>query len=314
MMRAYALLAGIALALLILGPQLVLAQEEGTEPAPAEEKTDAAREVPAEDAVEPEAPEAEEEEVKLTPVSGEKVELRLKLGETISGVVKGARAEVFDGTRFLTVQNREIPGAGIRVYYAMGLNGFLFVPYNTVDKISFHGKLSSDEGLDLARRLREGRNKSELDRVKVIEELAAKKRAGALEEELAAALQGEKVASGDGADTELVDDKMLTEEERAKSAQIRALLERFPPSEWKPSRLDEIKKRRIILNIYPTAEERAFVENYELWYEGFEFWHRTQQAQGKDGGTGGDESAKSTKPDAAKSQVSDGSRKSTWRR
>ncbi|MEN8151572.1 MAG: hypothetical protein ABFS86_17285, partial [Planctomycetota bacterium] len=96
--------------------------------------------------------EAEKEE-ELTPVSGEKVEVLLREGDVLEGVVKGTRVEVMVNGRYRKAKNRDDKGAGIRVYYAMGLNGFVFVPYDTIEKIDFNGALSEDEGLAIARRI-----------------------------------------------------------------------------------------------------------------------------------------------------------------
>jgi len=252
--------------------------EKPAQPEKAPEKPAKAPEKPAEEpAVDPEAPEEE-----LEPVTGEKVEIRLREGDVIRGVVKGARAELLSPSgRFVPAKNREVEGAGIRVYYAMGLNGFLFVPYNTIEDLSFRGALSESEGIDIARRIASERRRSEADRIRAVQELEAKKRAAAEKKaaEEAAAAEG---AEGEEAPAEKGPAKPVAakgaeeapQSDADRAAKVRELLKRFPPSEWKPSRLAEIKDRNLILNIKPTAEERVFMENYALWLEGYEIWRK----------------------------------------
>ena len=132
----------------LTGP--VWAQEE---PAPEEKKPapDGLKPAPSEDQP---APAGETPRAKAAkPVAGEKVEIRLRPGVVLSGVVRGVRIETMRGGRYFPISDSEARGAGIRVYYAYGLNGFIFVPYDTISKIKFMGALSEEEGLKIAQRV-----------------------------------------------------------------------------------------------------------------------------------------------------------------
>ncbi len=209
-------------------------------------------------------------------LSGEKVEILLRSGVLITGVVRGPRCEVIVGNAYRPAKDREAPGAGIRVWFAFGLNGYLFVPYEAMKEIRFPGELSPEEGRKLAESLAEGQKKAEEDRIKVAERLKAMKEAAAKakakeREGAGTAAEGEGSGKAEGARKGAKGGATAAEERMKK---IRALLERFPPEKWKPSRLEEIKRRAVILDLYPTEEERAFMDHYDLWLQGYELWRR----------------------------------------
>jgi hypothetical protein len=260
---------GIVAFVISLAIAPALAQEAGGKAAPEKKGTEAP-----EKAAEEEAAAEPEKEEELKPVSGEKVEVLLREGDTIVGVVKGSRSEVMVNGRYRKAKDKEEPGAGIRVFYAMGLNGFLFVPYATIEEVTYQGELTVDEGIAIARRIAAERRASEQERVRIAEELAEKKRAAKEAAEKAEA--GEESAEDAAEKAEPVEggEKKLAGADRAK--RIRELLQKYPPEEWKPSRVAEIKDRQLILNIYPTDEERGFMKEYDLWLEGFEIWKKSK--------------------------------------
>lgn len=237
-----------------------------------------AQEVPPEE--ETETPETVD--ISLPTVIGEKVEIQLRPGEILTGVVKGRRVEIQRGAQYVPAENRDIPGAGIRIYYAFGLNGYLFVPYSTVKEIKFLGRLTDEESERISRMLVEEMRKAKTDQARVVEELAAKKAARKAKES-GEEDEGEAEDVGGAADsgstpvntTRPAPSGVSAEEKQVRAKEIKMLLKRFPPGEWKPSRLDEIKKRAIILDIYPSEEEREFMDKYDLWLEGYEIWVRS---------------------------------------
>jgi len=209
-------------------------------------------------------------ELKIAPVVGEKVEIQVRPGVVMKGVVKDHRYEVLSPTGgYVPVESEEVPFAGIRVYYAMGLDGFIFLRYDAISEITFHGKLTQEEGLALARRIHE-----EMERA-----AEAKKRAVADMEARHQRIADEKAAKAAAEDEVVAEEELLGEGRRA--ADIKKLLERFPPPEWRPARLGELKKRRLILDIMPNDEEAAFIDNYELWFEGYEIWRKAQEELAK---------------------------------
>jgi hypothetical protein len=229
------------------------------------------------------------EPVELKPVTGEKVWVRLKNGDTINGVAKGQTVEVHRGARYVKAKSKDDPGAGIRVWYVSGMNGFMFFPYATVEKVEFQGLLTEDEGIEIARLIEYEQRRSERERIRVAQELEAKRLAReaekkAEEEAAAAAEAGEDEATastkpGKGGAKDEGKARAQTNQERA--TKIRERLRRFPPEKWKASRLAEIKDRQLILNIYPSDEDRAFMESYDLWLEGYEIWRKEKASSGR---------------------------------
>lgn len=221
-------------------------------------------------------------ELKIAPVTGEKVEIQVRPGVVMKGVVKDHRYEVLSPITgaYVPVESEEVPFAGIRVYYAMGLDGFIFLRYDSIHEITFTGKLSQEEGLALARRIHEEMERAAEEKKRAVEEMEARKQR--VEDERAARAVEAEVA---------VEEEELRVEGR-RSAEIKKLLERFPPPEWRPARLAELKKRRLILDILPNDEETAFIDNYELWFEGYEIWRKTQEELGKSVGVPADQPSK----------------------
>ncbi len=209
-------------------------------------------------------------EFEIAPVTGEKVEIQVRPGVVLKGIVKDHRCEVLTPEGFYTpVESDEVRGAGVRVYHAMGLDGFIFLRYDTISEINFRGKLSQEEGMALARRILEEMKRAEAEKKRAVADMEARR----------ARLAAEKAAREKEVEEAAVQEGAIIESERA--TEIKALLERFPPPEWRPARLGELKKRALILDIYPNDEESAFIDNYELWFEGYEIWRRAQEELGK---------------------------------
>jgi hypothetical protein len=207
----------------------------------------------------------ETSDFKLAPVVGEKVEIQVRPGVVIKGIMKDHKYEVLENEgNYRSVDSSEVPGAGIRVYHAMGLDGFLFVRYDSLSEIKFLGKLTEKEGLELAKAIQAEMRRAEEEKKQALAEAEARRAAILAEEEArkSAAEEAGDISEATG--------------ESARTEKIRNLLKRFPPPDWRPSRLAEIKKRALILDIYPNDEESAFIDNYELWFEGYEIWQKAQ--------------------------------------
>ncbi len=51
------------------------------------------------------------------------------------------------------------------------------------------------------------------------------------------------------------------------------LLRLFPPTEgWLPERRDEIERRKWVLGVFPTPQEKQFLDNYPEWKEAYDAW------------------------------------------
>lgn len=235
-------------------------------------------------------------EPRAAAVTGEKVEIILESGVPITGVSKGHRVEIHEGNRYFPSTDRKAKNAGIRVYYALGLNGYIFVPYSSVDEIRFRGFLSKTEGEQIAKSLKEERTKAEKDRARAIADLLAKKAAKAESESSDTEKAAEKAKAAGGASG----DPLASIADPGRMIRIRALLKKFPPDKWKPSRLDDIKRRAIILDVQPSSEESAFMEGYDLWLEGYRLWKAAKAKAEKEPEVEEGTEVKTTKPDAAK--------------
>ncbi len=228
---------------------------------------------------------------------GERVEIRMKGGVVLTGMVKSRQFEVQRGFQFQNAENEDTPGAGLRVWYAMGLNGFIFVPHEEVEGIRFLGGMTEAEVKALVAELEDARIKAEQDRARAAAEMAAKRQAKKAAAEEGNAEGTPPVAPGEEpADTGKGPvpppaGAPAVPADPARLAKMKELLQRFPPRDWKPTRLEEIKKRIIVLDVFPSTEEQAFIENFDLWMEGYRLW---QQAQG--GESEGGEAPDADKP------------------
>jgi len=248
----------VSLALLLLIAAAPASAQDA--PAPTGESAEAAAPAP-----EPDPP----------AVRGEKVEVHLRSGVVLTGILKGGRYEIMRGTGYVAVKDEETPGAGVRIFYTLGLDGFVFIPFEAVKSIEYPGQMSVEEGKKLARVMRDDRRKAERDRDRAVREIAAKKAA------FAAALRGEQEEEGaeEEAGFEVLPEapEVPVHEEPgpenlARQEEMDRLLLRFPPPEWKPSRFIDLKRRAVKEDIFPNEEEREFVKHYDLWLEAYRIW------------------------------------------
>ena len=226
--------------------------------------------------------------------AGERAEIRMRNGVVLTGVVRTRQYEILHGTRFESASSPDAPGAGIRLYYALGLNGFFFVRQDSVAEIRFLGTLTQEEIDQIGVEMTDARERAEKDRARAVAEMAAK-RAAAKDRAAGETEEGEASAEGStppGASAPEVP-KRLDPEQLAK---MRELLKRFPPTQWKPSRLDEIKKRMVVLDTFPSEEERVFIENFGLWNEAYELWAASQKLAAGDGAAPGEGPAEDSAP------------------
>jgi hypothetical protein len=217
---------------------------------------------------EPAAPAGEAPKVEEAAAAGggERAEIRMRNGMVLSGVVKGRSFEVLRGSHFYPAESADEPGGGIRLWYALGLNGFFFVRHDSVEEIRFLGALSEEEVAKIAADLEDAKARGEMERIRIAAEMAAKKVA-AKEDGEGEAQEPAPAPAAEEAPKRLDADRLQ---------KVRDLLKLYPPSEWKPSRLEEIKRRIVILDVFPSEEERGFIDNYDLWLEGWRLWRESQ--------------------------------------
>jgi hypothetical protein len=183
-----------------------------------------------------------------------RVRVSLQNGETLTGVAKrGVTAEVLEGGRFSETADVALPKAGLRLWYYRDLDGYLFLEYKRIANVEALGSLTREQSKELADAIASA--KRVRDEARRAAEAARKK----AEEE---AQEGpESRPSDEGA--QKPQGPELTAEEKA-------LLDRFPPTEgWSPESFGELKRRSIVLDVYPNKNERDFLESFEEWRKAY---------------------------------------------
>jgi hypothetical protein len=186
------------------------------------------------------------------------VVVRMRNGEKIQGVVKNGRfVERATGLGF-SESEREEEGAGIRMWYYDQTNSVMFLPYTMIADCQVLRRLTEVEVKELAQKYEE-------------EERLAKERAVEADRKRLADLAAKKQESGK--DRELMDKlgKLTVEQEaeaKLQEAKERgvALLKEFPLEQgWSPERLRDIQIRKVTLGVFPSAQEKRFIEVFEEW-------------------------------------------------
>jgi hypothetical protein len=202
----------------------------------------------------------------------------LKNKNKFKGVVKNGRfAEVYKGPDYVTA-DRDQRGAGLRLWYAGGTQGFLFVPYAEIESYETGRALTAEQV-------------KALDQVVVVRSPRLAKSAPAT-----------KPVSV----VQSLDLPALTGPQKA-------LLQQFPPSAgWGASKITILKQRRIAIGVYPNEQERKFEAQYDAWYAAFELQQKLREAgfAAKQGGLRTPSTGGKTAPPATRSRSVRGSKNS----
>lgn len=189
-----------------------------------------------------------------------RVHAQLNNGHSIIGVALGSRLSEKSTRRgYSPTEDRKHRKSGVRVWYYRNLDGFIFLPHKTVEKLEVLGKLSSADSRALrtavsaARKARASAAKAKAEAAK------AKAKPGGE--------PGEKPGEGGG--------DVLTSAEQA-------LLKEFPPDKgWSAERFGEIQRRKIVLHINPSSQEQKFIEVFQDWAKAHKKWQRMKDAPAK---------------------------------
>jgi hypothetical protein len=196
-----------------------------------------------------------EEEVDLSQAHWYRV--RLVTGESMLGLAREGRLweVLIRGSRWDPAE-REAEGSGIRLWYVKRQLGYVFVPAgDVVGNPRDLGQASADD----ARRIREDRERAKA-RAK-----AARERAIEMTKRNRERLKQRRKGTGEDAQAEAgaKPEDFLTEPQKA-------LLRKFPADKWSPNTPDKIQHRKVILGLFPTDEEKAFLEVFDKWKAAFD--------------------------------------------
>ncbi|MFN0206339.1 MAG: hypothetical protein ACKVS6_08485 [Planctomycetota bacterium] len=200
------------------------------------------------------APQSQPSSKPASNIFHDRVQVILKNGQKLSGVVKNHRyAERADGFNF-TATEKTAAEAGVRIWFANAGQNYLFVKYKDIDSLKTVARVSDLEVRELEEKIYQ---EAKAAREKEIEERTA---------ELAQKAAARK-AEADSEEKAAEDAKKKEFEKTKKAAVTKAqiLMNRFPPSQgW-----GEEKKKEIIAkkanHIYPEPEETAFLKSYDEW-------------------------------------------------
>ncbi len=236
------------------------------------------------------APSAEVE-----PVRGIRYRVWLKSGRSMEGIVRAKGVfEVLDREHGYRAADEDEEGAGVRFWFPRAQDGFIFVHLSGVKRLEELGELSSDEGRSIARARVAAAHRAERERFQIRAMRAAEDAAeeSAAEKPVAggepAAESGEPgaekppVAEGDGAS-----------DAASEAGRMAALLVRFPPAKWTLDTPQEIRRRKVILGLFPSDEEKAFLAVFDEWRPAYAAWLRASGDEGEAGDADEDSTARS---------------------
>ena len=208
-----------------------------------------------------------------------KVRVTLRNGARIVGVVRdGAMYETKkpDG-RFARAKGPRVAGAGFRLWHVAESPGYLWIAHRDVRRFEQLALLSKKELYQMQQNLR--------DRAGVIVIPEHRRKAEESEETEGEGAGGAGDAKSDSGDKPAIGpapppgvdaggkpaDDDAAEPEELTPGEL--LLAKFPPSEgWLPERRDEIERRKWVLGVFPTPEEKEFLENFPVWKEAYDAW------------------------------------------
>ncbi len=230
-------------------------------------------------------------------IQGVRYRILLKTGRTIAGVVR-ARG-VFEkpvAPIGYDPAGQDDPEAGVRLWFPAQQDGFIFVGLDQIERLDEVGALSADEGRAISRSRAEARDRAERERVERIRRIEAieRERAGSGTEgegeEGEAATEGGETGDGgatgsatgggsDGSESRPAPtpERRVTDAER-EAGKLARLLVDFPPKRWTPESPAEIQRRKVVLGLFPSDEERRFLEVFPQWKRAYDAW---KAAEGK---------------------------------
>jgi hypothetical protein len=244
---------------LLLATSAAFAEGDGDKAPPAPAPAPAPQAPPPATAPAPAQPAAGETEP-VTPVRGVRYRVTLKSGRTLTGVVTAASTfERRQGSNWVAAE-QETPGAGLRLFFPHDQEGFVFVASRDIKSAEKVGDLTEDEGREMAQQRTVGARKAAEERDRLRKERDAREQA-----DKAKAAEAEKTRTEE------------TGKPEDQVARYTALLAKFPPSRWTPETPKEIERRRVVMDLLPTEDEREFLAVFEEWSKAYAAWKAGQE-------------------------------------
>jgi hypothetical protein len=206
-------------------------------------------------------------------VKGSRYRLKLKNGNTVEGVLpEGLVWEKLGmGGEFDEASETE-KGAGLRLHYALGLEGHIFILKTEIAEMKDLGALTEEQRLAIQRQILDQRRKAQDEQEKALRKELEKIAAA----EKAAQKQAEEEAKAKAAGKTVEKKPALSASEEARGDD---LLKRFPAPEWGQKRLKDILQREVVNGIFRNELEKEFIDNFKLWKDAYD---RQLKAEGKE--------------------------------
>ncbi|PIE22322.1 MAG: hypothetical protein CSA62_12980 [Planctomycetota bacterium] len=201
-----------------------------------------------------------------------RVRVKLRNGERLEGVVKNGRfVERPAGLEFIRSEMK-VKGAGLRIFYYNGTVGYIFIPYRSIETYRVLKLLTDLEVKSIHDSMKEKEAEARRYAEKRREEIKKRADAHKLKTAKKSALTAEQKAAAERAKIEAEQKRLL------------ALVDEFPPSKgWNAEKIAELKRRAIIINVYPNKKERRFMDVFDDWKKGLALKELVKQ-EGKKAG------------------------------
>jgi len=259
-------IAALGLAFVLTFANGARAQDEPPRPDPA---ADDERRLSDDDPVAKPAPEPDPE-----PVVGVRYRVSLKSGRLLEGVVRAK--SIFERRArtggYEPADDSDV-NAGIRVWFPANQDGFIFMRLTAILRMDELGSLSVAEGKSIARARVASRRRADSERVQL-----AAARIAAEKAEAAAAAEAEAVETEAIASTKPRDERD-GEADAADEQVLASLLIKYPPTRWSPESPAEIERRKVVLGLFPSVEETAFLDVFDDWLRAYNAWRTTNDEE-----------------------------------
>jgi len=175
-------------------------------------------------------------------------------------------------------------GAGVRLWYVRRQQGVVFVDAAKIVFIEKKREATDDDVTSIFGDHKQARERAEEGRRRALERLAMLRER---HQKQLDALRGTD-SKANAANDKALDEAamaMLTPEERE-------LLSRFPTPTYTPETKEKLRTRAVVSDIYPNAEERAFLDSYDSWVKALASFKKARALAATETGGSGESDTK----------------------